>query len=41
MYVDTHVIASLALIASMVVITGVGIKLLRQAMKRDAASGSR
>ncbi|MFY0989293.1 hypothetical protein [Halomonas sp. C05BenzN] len=41
MYVDTHVIASLALIASMVVITGVGIKLLRQAMKHDAANTPR
>ncbi|MBB3183931.1 hypothetical protein FHR95_001485 [Halomonas fontilapidosi] len=39
MYLDTHVIASLALIASMLVISGVGVKLLRQAMKRDA-SGS-
>jgi len=37
MYLDTHVIASLALIASMLVISGVGVKLLRQAMKRDAA----
>lgn len=36
MYVDTHVVASLVLIASMFVITGVGITLLRQAMKRDA-----
>lgn len=36
MYVDTHVIASLALIASMVVLSVVGIKLLRQAIKRDA-----
>ncbi len=40
MYLDTHVVASLALIASMFVITGVGFKLLRQAMKRDA-EGSR
>ncbi|WP_281261082.1 hypothetical protein [Halomonas denitrificans] len=40
MYLDTHVIASLALIASMLVISGVGIKLLRHAMKRDA-SGAR
>ena len=37
MYLDTHVIASLALIASMLVIGGVGAKLLRQAIKRDAA----
>ncbi|WP_279626218.1 hypothetical protein [Halomonas aestuarii] len=37
MYLDTHVIASLALIASMLVIGGVGVKLLRQAIKRDAA----
>ncbi|MFO8046889.1 MAG: hypothetical protein R6U30_13595 [Halomonas sp.] len=36
MYVDTHVVASLVLIASMFVITVVGIKLLRQAIKRDA-----
>ncbi|MBB3332032.1 hypothetical protein BDK63_002923 [Halomonas campaniensis] len=36
MYVDTHVVASLVLIASMFVITGVGLKLLSQAMKRDA-----
>lgn len=36
MYVDTHVIASLALVASMVVLSVVGIKLLRQAIKRDA-----
>ncbi len=36
MYVDTHVVASLVLIASMIVITGVGLKLLRQAIKRDA-----
>ncbi|WP_284047718.1 hypothetical protein [Halomonas gemina] len=40
MYLDTHVIASLALIASMLVIGGVGVRLLRQAMQRDAA-GSR
>lgn len=36
MYLDTHVIASLVLIASMLVISGVGVRLLRQAMKRDA-----
>jgi len=35
MYVDTHVVASLVLIASILVITGVAFKLLRQAMKRD------
>ncbi|MGM0537533.1 MAG: hypothetical protein ACQEUN_16870 [Pseudomonadota bacterium] len=38
MYLDTHVIASLALIASMFVIGGVGVRLLRRAMRRDAAS---
>ncbi|MBB3232999.1 hypothetical protein [Halomonas stenophila] len=37
MYLDTHVIASLALIASLVGISVGGIALLRQAMKRDAA----
>ncbi|WP_269816236.1 MULTISPECIES: hypothetical protein [Halomonas] len=36
MYVDTHVIASLALIISMLGISVVGAKLLREAMKRDA-----
>ncbi|MBB3191220.1 hypothetical protein [Halomonas cerina] len=41
MYVDTPVIASLTLIASLLVISGVGIKLLRQAMRRDAASSTR
>ncbi len=40
MYLDTHVIASLALIVSMLVISGVGVRLLRQAMKRDT-TGSR
>jgi len=40
MYVDTHVIASLVLIASVIVISGVGVKLLSEAMKRDAR-GSR
>jgi len=37
MYVDAPVIASLVLIASVIVICGVGMKLLRQAMKRDGA----
>jgi hypothetical protein len=41
MYLDTHVIASLLLIASMLGITGVGIHLLRQAMKRDASRSLR
>ncbi|MDY7117782.1 hypothetical protein RAN53_15655 [Halomonas sp. SSL-5] len=36
MYVDTHVIASLALIVSMLGISVVGVKLLREAIKRDA-----
>ncbi|ERS91202.1 MULTISPECIES: hypothetical protein [Halomonas] len=36
MYVDTHVLASLALIASLIGISVVGVKLLREAMKRDA-----
>ncbi|MDR5868530.1 hypothetical protein [Halomonas koreensis] len=37
MYLDTHVIASLALIASLIGIAGGGIALLRQAMRRDAS----
>ncbi|GKW50722.1 hypothetical protein [Halomonas sp. NCCP-2165] len=41
MYFDTHVVASLALIGSMFVISGVGIKLLRDAMRRDAGRSSR
>lgn len=41
MYVDSSVIASLVLIASLLAIGGVGIKLLRQAMRRDAANSSR
>lgn len=36
MYLDTHVIASVVLIGSMIVLSGVGVKLLRQAIKRDA-----
>lgn len=41
MYLDTHVLASLALIASMIVISGVGITLLRQVIKRDGESSRR
>lgn len=41
MYFDTHVIASLALISSMLVISVIGAKLLRDAMRRDASRSSR
>ncbi|WP_444678590.1 hypothetical protein [Halomonas sp. E19] len=37
MYVDTHVIASLVLIASMLGITGTGLVLLQRVMRRDAS----
>lgn len=37
MYVDTHVIASLVLIASMLGITGAGLVLLQRVMRRDAS----
>lgn len=36
MYVDIHVAASIVLVASMVGISVAGVKLLRDAMKRDA-----
>ncbi len=37
MYIDTHVIASLVLIASMLGITGGGLVLLQRVMRRDAS----
>ncbi|HSH56938.1 MAG TPA: hypothetical protein VK965_03195 [Halomonas sp.] len=36
MYVDIHVATSVILIASMIGISAFGVKLLRDAMKRDA-----
>ncbi|MDT0512060.1 MULTISPECIES: hypothetical protein [unclassified Halomonas] len=36
MYFDIHVVASLALVASLVGISVAGVKLLRDAIKRDA-----
>nr|WP_298249964.1 hypothetical protein [uncultured Halomonas sp.] len=38
MYVDIYVVASIALVASLVGISVVGVKLMRDAMKRDADS---
>lgn len=40
MYFDTYVIASLTLIGSMLVISGIGAKLLRDAIRRDASRNS-
>ncbi|WP_273144580.1 hypothetical protein [Halomonas sp.] len=38
MYVDIYVVASIVLVASLVGISAVGVKLMRDAMKRDADS---
>lgn len=36
MYLDSSIIASFALVGSMIVISGFGLKLLRDAMRRNA-----
>ncbi|WP_459873993.1 hypothetical protein [Halomonas shantousis] len=41
MYLDSSVIASLALVGFMIVVAGVSIKMLRSAIRRDAERARR